>query len=122
MPTKHPTITLREVMRKKEELAVELLEKGELTAKQVANDRRINVHPTTVQRWAKKNHIELRFPYNRHEDRLNLVDVSEIIRLRKKKGIGKRPLFTYLEIAGLCQCSESYVKKVIIQAKKEGKL
>lgn len=108
-------------MRKKEELAVKLLEKGK-RAVEVARDKRINVHPTTVQRWAKKNHIELTFPYNRHEDRVTLVDTNEIIRLRKKKGIGKRPLFTTLEIAGLCQCSESYVKRVLTKARREGKL
>lgn len=108
-------------MREKEKLALKLLRKGKLAA-DVARDTRIDVHPTTVQRWAKKHDIDLTYPYNRHEGRDDLVDVKEIIRLRKKKGIKGRPLFTRAEIAGLCQCSESYVKQVIAKAKKEGKL
>lgn len=114
----------REEMRKKEKLALRLLRKN-MRAADVARDERIDVHPTTVQRWAKKAGIELTYPYNRHESRDDLVDKKEILRLRKRAMIvdGKRkPLFTLEEIAGLCNCSRSYVKRVCAQARKEGKL
>jgi transposase len=111
----------REEMRRKEKLAIQLLKKGKRVS-EVAQDKRIGVHRTTVQRWAKKNGIELEFPYDRHAKRDDLVDVKEIIRLRKKKNSKGRYVFTRAEIAGLCKCSEGYVKKVLTQAKKDGKL
>jgi len=118
------TVVSREEMRKKEALGVRLLKRG-VRAKAVAQDKRIQVHPSTVQRWARKHDIVLTYPYNRHKDREDLVDVKEILRLRKKtaKIGGKlKPLFTLDEIAGLCDCSRSYVKQVVSKAKKEKKL
>lgn len=109
-----------QTMAQKEERAVALLRKG-ISAVQVAQDRRIQVHPTTVQRWAHKHGIVLEFPFNRHQGRKDLVDVGEILRLRRRSVNGKF-LFTIPEIAKLCQCSPSYVKQVCTKARKEGKL
>jgi transposase len=123
MPAKRVTVSRAE-MRKKEKLGIRLLKKG-MRAKAVAQDERIQVHPSTVQRWARKHDIVLTYPYNRHKDRGDLVDVKEIVRLRKKKSkiAGKwKPIFTLSEIAGLCSCSRSYVKQVVAKAKEEGKL
>jgi transposase len=85
---------------------------------------RAGVHPTTAQRWAKKHGIKLSYPYNRHAARDDLVDVKEIVRLRKLKVSPKneKPLFTLQEIADLCGCSRSYVKQVLAKARKEGRL
>jgi len=113
--------TARDEMRKKEKLGIKMLRKG-MRAADVARDKRIDVHPTTVQRWAKKHDIELTYPYNRHSGREDLVNKSEIVRLRKMKNSRGRPLFTRIEIAGLCECSESYVKQVIAKAKEDGLL
>jgi len=113
----------RTEMRKKEKLGIRLLKRG-MRAKDIAGDDRIKVHPSTVQRWARKHDIVLIFPYNRHKDREDLVDVKEILRLRKKTariGGKVKPLFTYEEIAGLCRCSRSYVKQVVAKAKKSEK-
>jgi len=113
----------REDMRQKEKLAMRMLKRGK-TAAAVARDERIQVHPTTIQRWARKNGISLA-PYNRHEQRDDLVDKGKVLRLRKQFSVvnGKRkPSFTLKEVAGLCGCSPSYVKKVCARARKEGKL
>lgn len=85
---------------------------------------RTGVHPTTVQRWAKKHGIQLAYPYNRHEDRDDLVDVKEIVRLRKRKAPSRKGkgLFTLQEIADMCGCSKSYVKQVVAKAREEGRL
>ncbi len=117
-------VVSRTEMRKKEKLGIRLLERG-MRAKEVAQDKRIDVHPSTVQRWARKHEIVLTFPYNRHKDREDLVDVKEIIRLRKKTariGGKVKPLFTLAEIAGLCRCSRSSVKQIVAIATKDGKL
>lgn len=101
--------------------AVKLLIAGESAAYAA---EKAGVHPTTVQRWAKKHGIELAYPYNRHEDRDDLVDVKEIVRLRKRRrpgGKGKG-LFTLQEIADMCECSRSYVKQVLSKAREEGRL
>lgn len=103
-----------------EKAAVRLLRKGH-TAARVAQHKDVNVHPTTVQRWAAKHGIELKYPYNRHVGREDLVSISEILRLRKRRNAGK-PLFTLAEIAELCDCSRSYVKQVCAKARKEGRL
>ena len=103
-----------------EKAAIRLLKKGHTAAYAAAHED-VQVHPTTVQRWAKKHGIELAFPFNRHGDREDLVDVKEILRLRKRRHQGK-PLFTYEEIAGLCNCSRSYVSKVLAEARKNGKI
>lgn len=97
-----------------------LLKKGH-TAAYVAHHKDVQAHPTTVQRWAKKHGIELEYPYNRHQNRDDLVDVQEILRLRRRQTAGK-PLFTLAEIADLCDCSRSYVKKVCAKARREGQL
>jgi hypothetical protein len=107
-------------MAKKEERAVALLREKH-TAADVARHRSVRVHPTTVQRWARKHGIVLKYPYNRHQGRTDLVDVGEILRLCKRRINGK-PLFTLAEIAELCECSRSYVKLVCAKARKEGKL
>jgi transposase len=100
--------------------AIKLLKKGH-TAAYTAEE--VGVHPTTVQRWAKANGIDLTYPYNRHADREDLVDVKEIVRLRKRKAPGRdKPLFTLAEIAELCGCSRSYVKQVVARARQEGQL
>lgn len=100
--------------------AVRLLKKG-LTAAEVAAHTEVRVHRTTVQRWAKEAGIELRWPHNRHKDREDLVNDAEILRLRKRKHGGK-PLFTYEEIARLCDCSRSWVSRVLAEARRAGKL
>jgi len=104
----------------KERAAIPLLKKGH-TAVYVGAHKNVGVHPTTVQRWARKHGIELKYPHNRHDERVDLVNTAEILRLRKRKHGGK-PLFTYEEIAGLCDCSRSYVSKVLTTAREEGKL
>lgn len=101
-----------------EALVVKLLKKGHSA---LAAAEEAGVHPTTAQRWAKKHGIELAYPFNRHEGRDDLVDVKEIVRLRKRKSSGK-PLFTLQEIADLCGCSRSYVKQVLAKAREEGRL
>lgn len=121
MPSKQRPAKSQNEMRKKEKLGIKLLHKG-MRAVDVAKDKRIDVHPTTVQRWAKKHDIELTYPYNRHSSREDLVNKKEIIRLRKMKNGRGRPLFTRVEIAGICECSESYVKQVIAKAKEDGLL
>ena len=105
---------------KQEQAAVRLLKKGH-TAAYVADQKDVGVHRTTVQRWARKHGIELTYPHNRHDERVDLVNTDEILRLRKRC-IGGKPLFTYEEIAGLCDCSRSYVSKVLVKARKEGKI
>jgi hypothetical protein len=107
-------------MAKKEERAVALLRQKH-TAASVANHRSVQVHPTTVQRWARKHGILLTYPYNRHEGRKDLVDVDEILRLRRRQIDGKC-IFTLGDIADLCECSLSYVKQVCAKARREGKL
>lgn len=104
-----------------EALVIKLLKKGHPAAYAA---ERAGVHPTTAQRWAKKHGIELTYPYNRHEDRDDLVDVKEIVRLRKRKASRKnpKPLFTLQEIADMCGCSRSYVKQVLAKAREEGRL
>jgi transposase len=104
-----------------EELVIKLLKKGKSAAYAA---ERAGVHPTTAQRWAKKHEIELSYPFNRHATRDDLVDVKEIIRLRKRKASRKsdKPLFTLQEIAELCGCSRSYVKQVLAKAREEGRL
>lgn len=99
---------------------MELLKAG-YTAADAARHRSVKVHPTTVQRWARKHGIELQYPYNRHEDREDLVDVAEIVRLRRRRFQGK-PLFTLQEIADMCECSRSYVKQVCARAREKEKL
>ena len=101
--------------------AIKLLKKGH-TAAYAAE--KAGVHPTTVQRWAKKHGIGLSYPYNRHESREDLVDVKEIVRLRKrkKKRGSDKPMFTLAEIAEMCGCSRSYVKQVLAKAREEGRL
>lgn len=101
--------------------AVKLLKRGESAAYAA---QETGVHPTTVQRWAKKHGIALTYPYNRHQDRDDLVDTKEILRLHKRKASRKnpKPLFTLAEIAELCGCSRSYVKQVIAKAREEGRL
>ena len=74
-----------------------------------------------MRRWAAKHGIKLEYPYNRHQNRDDLVDVGEILRLRKRLSSGK-PLFTLQEIAELCDCSHSYVKQVCAVARAEGTL
>jgi len=103
-----------------EKAAVRLLRKGH-TAASVAQHKSVQVHPTTVQRWATKHGIQLKYPYNRHAGRDDLVSISEILRLRKRRNAGK-PLFTLAEIADLCDCSRSYVKQVCAKARAEGQL
>jgi transposase len=103
-----------------ERAAVRLLKKGH-TAVYAARHKDVQVHPSTVQRWAKKHGIELVFPHNRHEGREDLVDTAEIIRLRRRRN-GRKPMFTMAVIAELCSCSQSYVKKVCAGARREGKL
>jgi len=91
---------------------------------------KIGVHPSTVQRWAHAEGIELEYPYNAHQDRVDLVDKDEILRLRtlRMKYRGHRgskiekPMFSYNEIAEMMDCSYSYVKQVCAAARKEGKL
>lgn len=104
----------------REEVAVRLLKKGH-TATYVARHKDVQAHPTTVRRWATKHGIKLEYPYNRHQGREDLVDVAEILRLRRRKNDGT-PVFTLLEIAELCGCSRSYVKQVCTKARTEGKL
>jgi len=104
----------------KERAAVKLLLEGH-SAAHVARQRSVSVHPTTVQRWAAKHGIKLAYPYNRHETRDDLVDVDEIIRLRKRQ-LNGAPLFTQQEIADMCDCSRSYVKQVCAKARKDGRL
>lgn len=106
----------RKQRNEKEELGVQLLRNGFCTA-DVAKDKRIGVHPSTVRRWAKKHDIELAFPHNRHQRRVDLIDIGKILRLRKRKTGGKY-LFTRKEIAALCGCSESYVIKIVAKANK----
>lgn len=100
----------------KEDLAIELLLGGK-SATEVARDGRIDVHRSTVSRWAKKRGIELP-PYNRHVFRDDLVDTSEIVRLRRREMEG-RPMFTHQDIAGVVGCSTSYVKKVLAKSRKD---
>jgi len=91
---------------------------------------KVGVHPTTVQRWAADAGIKLEYPYNAHQDRTDLVDKDEIIRLRnlRMKYEGHRgrkvdkPMFSYNEIAEMMGCSHSYIKIVCTAARKEGKL
>jgi len=101
--------------------AIKLLQEGHSA---VYAAERAGVHPTTVQRWAKKHGLGLKYPYNRHADREDLVDVKEIIRLRKRKASrkDKKSLFTLAEIAEMCGCSRSYVKQVLAKAREEGRL
>lgn len=107
----------------KEEFGIQLLKSG-MRSCDVARHARIAVDPSTVSRWAKKHGFSLP-RYNRHKDRVDLLDHKEVIRLRKQK-VGKRdrrrPAFTLQEIADLCGCSLSYVKKIVSKAKKSGKL
>jgi hypothetical protein len=55
MPTKRKSPPTREEMRKKEQLGLRLLKKG-MRAKAVAEDERIQVHPSTVQRAPQEDH------------------------------------------------------------------
>lgn len=103
-----------------EKAAVRLLRKGH-SAASAARHKDVRVRPSTVRRWARKHGIKLEYPYNRHQNRDDLVDVQEIIRLRKRTLQGK-PLFTLEEIGELCGCSRSYVKKVCAKAREEGQL
>lgn len=107
-------------MVRQKENALRLLRAGH-TAAYAAAHPSVRVHPTTVQRWAEKHGIKLEFPFNRHQVRDDLVDVREILRLRRRKHAGK-PLFTLQEIGDLCGCSASYVKQVCARARREGKL
>lgn len=105
---------------KQEKAAIRLLKKG-YTAADAARHKSVQVHPTTVQRWAEKHGIELQYPYNRHVSRTDLVDKEEIIRLRRRRSAG-RYLFTVQEIAEMVACSYSYVKQVLAAARSEGRL
>jgi transposase len=98
--------------------AIKIMKRGH-TAAYAAE--KVGVHPTTVQRWAKKAGLELEYPYNRHQSRDDLVDTDEIVRLRKRVEDGK-PVFTLAEIAEMVGCSRSYVKQVVARAREEGSL
>jgi transposase len=104
---------------KEEARAIRWLRKGK-TAAWAA--KRVEVHPTTVQRWAKKHGIELEFPYNRNQDRTDLVDNDYIIRLSAERFDDGKRMFTQREIAELAKCSESWVKKVRARARADGLL
>lgn len=102
-------------LKEAQAVAISLIKEG-TTAADIA--KRVGVHPSTVQRWVKKAGYRLEYPYNRHKERTDLVDKDEILRLRAREHEGK-PLFTLNEIAEMCDCSVSYVKKVLAQAKEQ---
>lgn len=108
MPSKSKSEAQREAMR--------LLQEGNYSSVRVA--QLVGKHPTTVQRWAKKLGHNLEYPHNRHKERTDLVDKDEILRLRAREHEGKH-LFTLNEIAEMCDCSVSYVKKVLAQTKEQ---
>jgi transposase len=102
---------------KERKQAVKWLLKGK-TAKWCAD--KVGVHPTTVQRWAHEEGIELEYPYNAHQNRTDLVDKHLILELSDEMFEGK-PLYTRKEVAEICECSESYVK-IIRRKRKDGLL
>ena len=116
MPTRTPVPANRKA--KEEERAIRWLLKGKTAAFAA---KKVGVHPTTVQRWAIKHGITLVYPYNRHEDRTDLVDKDEIIQLSGRWEDGSY-LFTQEEIAEMMDCSVSYVKHVRAAARAEGLL
>jgi DNA-binding CsgD family transcriptional regulator len=111
----------------KEDRAIQWLIKGK-RASWTANQ--LGVHPTTVQRWAAKHGIKLEYPYIRAQDRTDLIDKKEILRLRKLRMVytserGRpvdRHMFAYPEIAEMMGCSASYVKQVCMEARQNGLL
>jgi uncharacterized protein YjcR len=68
----------------------------------------LDVHPTTVQRWAQKFGFKLKHPHNGSGN----VSVELIQSLSSKTLASGKKMFTRKEIAEMVGCSEATVKKV----------